>query len=43
MYMAETAAKHDRGNTAMANAEQLICNFIGVSVRAGYHQGGPGQ
>ena len=37
MDLVEIAPRHDVGNITMIHAERLICNFIGVIVRAGYY------
>ncbi len=37
MDLVEIAPMHDVGNITMIHAERLICNFIGVCVRAGYY------
>ncbi|MEM7430733.1 MAG: agmatinase [Pseudomonadota bacterium] len=36
MDIVEIAPSHDVGRTTMLNAERLICNFIGASIRAGH-------
>ena len=36
MDIVEIAPSHDVGRTTMVNAERLICNFIGASIRAGH-------
>ena len=37
MDLVEIAPGHDVGKITLVHAERLICNFIGASVRAGYH------
>ena len=39
MDLVEIAPSYDVGNITMIDAERLICNFIGASVRAGYYEG----
>ena len=36
MDLVEIAPAHDHGRATMVNAERLICNFIGATVRAGH-------
>ncbi|MDA0706994.1 MAG: agmatinase [Proteobacteria bacterium] len=37
MDLVEIAPSYDVGKTTLVHAERLICNFIGVTVRAGYY------
>lgn len=41
MDLVEIAPGKDIGQTTMAHAERLICNFIGATVRAGYYEKKP--
>jgi agmatinase len=37
MDLIEISPAHENGNKTLVDAERLICNFIGATIRAGYY------